>query len=266
MHAFVLFATGVCSLAAITPPERPVATLEFSASPTEWVTTLEMTTASGAKYLQPLKFDAIKQGNVFRFDALRQLIDANWMAELEGERSVMIYGARKKDRSCDPVKTLIISHRVIRGGRGDPPKLSGTGGAAVEIRKDATAPPASTKPPPPGPDLGDEAYVEFDFSTLPRAGDGEYRFRVIVLTPHEKVKYDLEVKGPRKFSPETHCDALAYNLRGTQFKAQVVGETKLRVYGCVNNGYWYPATEGRIESAELTKDELPKVTNPQKKG
>jgi hypothetical protein len=39
-----------------------------------------------------------------------------------------------------------------------------------------------------------------------------------------------------------------------------VGKTKLRVYGGVWADQFYSATKGSIESPDLTKDELPKVT------
>src|SRR5207302_7289211 len=122
------------------------------------------TTESGAAYTLPLVFD--EKTNAFEFVALRQLLAANWMAEVD-RRSVVIHGARKRDGTADRVKTLVATNRVVRQDDDHPgstmPKLVGVGGVKVETREST----GQEKPPatklPTGPDLGSEAFVEFDF-------------------------------------------------------------------------------------------------------
>ena len=53
-------------------------------------------------------------------------------------------------------------------------------------------------------------------------------------------------------------------MKDNRFEAEVVGMTRLRVYGRIWNGKLIPATEGKVESKNLKKEELPKVKNPPK--
>ncbi|HVL13072.1 MAG TPA: hypothetical protein VM529_10935 [Gemmata sp.] len=109
-------------------------------------------------------------------------------------------------------------------------------------------------------------YVEFDFSTLPLNGTGDCSFTLTVLTADKDLKYTAELKGPRKFDPEVTCAGYASSMRDSRFKAEVVEKTKLRVYGRMFNDKLIPATKGIVESPDLTKDELPRVKNPEVKG
>ena len=111
-----------------------------------------------------------------------------------------------------------------------------------------------------------ESYVEFDFSTLPSTGEGNCTFTLIVLTADRDYKYRAERKGARKFDPQATCAGYAGNMEVNKFKAVIVDKTKLRVYGRILNGKLIPATKGMVESPDLTPAELPKVTNPTKKG
>jgi hypothetical protein len=116
------------------------------------------------------------------------------------------------------------------------------------------------KPREPGP------YVEFDFSSLPRDGEGKYSLTLTVLTTDKDLKYSMESETPRKFDPEVTCAAFAVNMKANRFKAEVVDKTKLRVYGRTFNDKLIPATKGMVESSDLRPEELPKVKNPEKKG
>ena len=108
-------------------------------------------------------------------------------------------------------------------------------------------------------------YVEFDFSTIPCDGEGKYSLTITVLTADKDLKYQTEIKGPRKFDREVTCAGLAINLTDNKFKAEVVDKTKLRVYGRIWNDKLIPATKGMVESPNLKPEELPKVKNPENK-
>lgn len=105
-------------------------------------------------------------------------------------------------------------------------------------------------------------YVEFDFSTLPRDREEDYRLRLTVLTTNKVLKYSMEGKMRGKRSPEGCCDLLAASLMANSFKVEVVDKTKLRVYGRIFNDELIPAIQGRVESPDLKKEELPRVKNP----
>ena len=44
-------------------------------------------------------------------------------------------------------------------------------------------------------------------------------------------------------------------------KAEIIGKTRLRVYGQVRDGRFHHALKGSVESEDLKPAELPKVTN-----
>ena len=50
-------------------------------------------------------------------------------------------------------------------------------------------------------------YVEFDFSTLPGNGVGDYSLTLIVLTADKDLKYRIELKGPKRIKPDDICEA-----------------------------------------------------------
>jgi hypothetical protein len=109
-------------------------------------------------------------------------------------------------------------------------------------------------------------YVEFDFSTMPRDGEGNCAYTLTVLTVDRDLKYSVESKGPKKFTPDVVCAAWECSMRINSFKVEIVDKTKLRVYGQIFNDKLIPATKGIVESRDLTPDELPKVKNPESKG
>lgn len=111
-----------------------------------------------------------------------------------------------------------------------------------------------------------QAYVEFDFSTLPSDGEGDCAFLLTVLTTDKELKYSIECKGPKKFAPDVTCAGFAASMELNRFKAEVVDNTKLRVYGRIWNDKLIPATKGMVESKDLKPEELPKVKNPTKEG
>jgi hypothetical protein len=49
-----------------------------------------------------------------------------------------------------------------------------------------------------------------------------------------------------------------------RWRAKVVDNTKLRVYGRNFNDKLIPAIEGKVTSPNLKKEEMPKVKNPPK--
>lgn len=110
-------------------------------------------------------------------------------------------------------------------------------------------------------------YVEFDFSTLPENGEGECSLTLTVFTEDKDLKYTSTMKGNVKKVPSGDiCAFFAGDMKDNRFKAEVVGKTKLRVYGRIFNGELIPATKGMVESKDLKPEELPKVKNPEKKG
>src|SRR5262249_23790031 len=115
-----------------------------------------------------------------------------------------------------------------------------------------------------------KGYVEFDFSALPREGDGLYSFTVAVLTGDEDTKVTKTVTRRRNAQGKGGavarvCSDIDVFLRERRFDCDVVDDTKLRVYGRFVDGKYIPVTKGIVESSDLAKDEIPKVNNPTKK-
>jgi hypothetical protein len=243
------------------PPPPAKAVLDFFGSPKAWEMTLEMTTASGAVYELRIDLDD-NVGNIFRHMTQRQFIKANWMAEMSGDRSIHIYGVRTKEGKADAVKTLVLTNRVRRG-EGQTPELRESGGVKVKTRKGEAGdmPAREGKPPPPGPDLGEEPFVEFDFSPLPEwSPDVKFSLRVDTADPKTYFKTSFTGVGSRA----DICIGLEESLNEIGLKAEVAGKTKLRVYGKVRDNRFNPATKGTVDSDILTPAELPKVTNPKR--
>lgn len=111
-----------------------------------------------------------------------------------------------------------------------------------------------------------EAYVEFDFSTLPRGGTGTYTVKMTVETKDKDITFSEPLEFARVTDPNTNCEFVAVFLNRNKWKAEVVNKTKLRVYGRIWNDKLIPATRGKVESSDLRPEELPKVKNPEKKG
>jgi len=107
-------------------------------------------------------------------------------------------------------------------------------------------------------------YVEFDFTPLPRDGEGKCRYTLTVFSADKDLTYSVESEGPKQFIPDNVCGTWANSLRINRWKAEVVDKTKLRVYGRMFNDKLIPATGGKVTSPDLKKEELPKVKNPPK--
>ena len=270
MRAFamvtVLLLTGPAS--AADPPAKkselpPHAVLEFSRDRTldQWTTTFELTTASGAAYELTVLFGV--RGNAYAKMAMQELLATNWMVE-EFDRNVRIYGVRAKDGTADAVKALTITNRLVKG-EGQMPTLSAVGGAKVTTKDDdkpAKADP-KRKVPPTGPKFPTETFVEVDFGVLP-AGTAcvFWEFKWDVRTTAGKDEPNLQ------FKFEVNSDEAAENCQlcagivfwDCSYKIEAVGKTKLRIYGAVLNGRYYPAEGATIQSPQLKANQLPKVT------
>lgn len=247
--------------------EPPHAVLEFSRDVTlkQWTTTFELTTTSGANYEITIPFG--ERGNNYDERAMEALLTANWMVEV-ADRNVRIHGVRKKDGTADAVKELTITNLLVKG-EGRTPTLSAVGDAKVTA-KDADKPVKADpkrKTPPAGPKFPGETFVEVDFGVLP-AGTAcvFWEFKWDVRTTAGKEEPNLQ------FKFEVNSDEAAENCLlcadsifwDCSYKIEAVGKTKLRIYGAVLNGRYYPAENATIESPQLKANQLPKVTPPKR--
>ncbi len=107
------------------------------------------------------------------------------------------------------------------------------------------------------------AYVDFDFKPLPETVGRKWTMTVKVETTQAGVVYSDRV-GPVEGYLERLglCEALVSGMEEAGFKAEVVYESRVRVYGRTVGGKYYPAVKGIIEAPDLKKDELPKVRGP----
>jgi hypothetical protein len=124
--------------------------------------------------------------------------------------------------------------------------------------------PVGANPKPREPEM--VPYVEFDFRTLPQVGTGTYTVKLTIETQDKDVKFSESLEFARGTNPNTNCEFVAAFLNRNKFKSEVINKTKLRVYGRTFNDKLIPATKGMVESPDLKPEELPKVTNPEKKG
>lgn len=256
------------------PPAKPAEPLhavltfgERKKQPKSWFMKLELKTASGSVYELPILLDTDKETDPLG-SMQRAMMDANWMADpSRKERTIRIYGARKKDGTVDAVKSLALTNRIVHG-EGELPNLTAVGGATVDAREDkGEAKPERVGMRPKGPDLGAEPHVEFDFTHLPDVQDVYWNFVLKLHTTQwaEPDKSEFEI-----ISQGVHdgflCRIMAEMMNERGIKAERVGKTKLRVYGWVHKDRFYPVTKGSIESPELKGDQLPKVTQPKAGG
>lgn len=134
----------------------------------------------------------------------------------------------------------------------------------------AGAAPGGDDPAPKPRPKPNAPYVEFDFSALTEKCPGRFAYTITILSADKDLKFSMETSGDpkdhmgRRPGPRPECSAWSTLLRINDWKAEVVDKTKLRVYGVISNGKLIPATEGKVESPTLKKDELPKVKNPPK--
>jgi hypothetical protein len=268
----ILFPTVLLLLAALAPsvadsPEEekrpPHAVISFpEGHPKAWITTFELTTASGARY--EVRFN-YRDGMDFYAETAALLLAANWVVELTAFTCMRVHGARTKRGETDPVRSLVLVHHLVEG-KGAMPLLRSVDGVKVEVKTDdgtaKTAP--AGKPPPTGPDLGAESYVEFDLSTVPAgAGKAPPSVTFEIYTTAGSDDSSAWISTPvDPAAPAQAAAGLLESLSQTGCKAEVVGQTRLRVYGQVRGDRYYPALKGSVDSDDLRPEELPKVTNP----
>ncbi|HJZ54126.1 MAG TPA: hypothetical protein VKE74_04180 [Gemmataceae bacterium] len=268
----VSFLAAVGLSPAANPPAKkadpPHAMLAFSRDRTlrQWVSTFEMTTASGQVYGLWIEYGA--RGNMYDTDTLKALLAANWVAAPTEDGSVRVYGVRTAEGKTDAVKSLTVTNRLVKG-TGQMPKLSGIGEVKVDTKEDdGKARPAAEKRPPTGPKIADDTFVEFDLTTLPPGAMGVFwrlTFEVRTTAEEEEPWIRIPMEVASDGAAETITDVIEITLADAGFKSEVVGKTKFRVYGGVWEGRYYPATKGSVESPNLKKEQLPKVTDAMKK-
>lgn len=115
------------------------------------------------------------------------------------------------------------------------------------------------------PGAAEEAYVEFDFIPVPCA-EGPWKIKVVVESMRKGLMYAEEVTSPNGTPREVLCETYAAGLKEIGFEAKIIDKSKIRVYGVTQDGKFYPATKGSVETEGLKKNEVPKVTVVGKKG
>lgn len=260
MLARVVIAVGI-TLPIAAPMPRPVATLELVTNSSAYRMTVQVTTESGATYALPVSPDT-DNTEMARDQVYIRMVAANWLVDSDDHFAIRIYGVRAKGNKVDPIRGLVVSAR--RDKEREIVKLSSTAGAKVELQEGDGKP--VPKAPPVGPDLGQEPYVEFDFGPIPELKPGGWKMTLTVLTADKDVKYTevFEVDQLGFTRRTLVCGGYKKSMTEIGFKAEVVDDVKLRVYGCSRGGRFYPAAKGAIEPTNLKKGEWPKVTNPPK--
>ncbi|QJW95730.1 hypothetical protein [Frigoriglobus tundricola] len=268
-----VFAVAVPGVASATDPpakqvDPPYALLEFSGDRTlkQWTTTFEMTTASGATYELAIDFGDRSSG--YANASVKAQLAANWVAEPTDNGNVRIYGVRTKEGKADAVKAMTATNR-LRGGMGQMPILTGSGGATVKVKTDdgEAKPDPARKVPPRGPEFREETFVEFDLSTLPAGAKGtswklNWEIRTTAGKDEPWVSVPMEVTSVE--APVISVEVLDCVLPDSAFKAEAIGKTKIRVYGAVLGDRYYPAEKGSVTSPHLKPEQLPKITNPKR--
>lgn len=127
---------------------------------------------------------------------------------------------------------------------------------AVAIWFCAVGPPKPAEEP-------EGSYVEIDFSPLPSPVNRNYSVTVTIITPDKDFHYSSEAKISGS-EADGVCRLYAKHMEFNRWRAKVVDNTKLRVYGRNFNDKLIPAIEGKVTSPNLKKEEMPKVKNPPK--
>jgi hypothetical protein len=259
MYALFLAAAGTWVAAPVAesePAARPKATIAIDPHRAEFRLLVEISTASGKTYSVP--FDVQTNSSVLARDrVLGGLVHANWLAGKTGDFELEVFGVRAKGGKIDPVKSLVVIAPKENGR--EIAKLDATEGVKVEVREGDGK--SVAKPLPVGPDLGAEAYVEFDFSPIP-IDTGPWEVTMEVHTTLKDFTASDGHNAPNGSSWTVLCEGFASGLGTIAFKAEVVDKKKVRVYGGVYDGKFYPATRGTVASPNLKKEQLPKITNP----
>jgi hypothetical protein len=260
MLTLIAVVLGACVAGSAEQPKvRPKATLELVYVPPTCKFMMEVTTMSGANFTIPLDLDAA--GELARNLAYGKLVHANWLVERSGAFGIEIYGVRTKGGQSDPIKTLVVTARKVKGR--EIVKLDRAGDVKVELRDDDPKP--GPKPPPVGPDLGDEPFVEFDFTKIP-CEKAPWDVTIRVLTSLKDLSGNVEDMAAPDGTPREGLELMllsaADSLEEIGYKAQLVDKFKIRVYGGLFDGKFYPATKGIVESKTLKKADLPTVKAP----
>lgn len=258
MYAFLAIVSLI-----LTPPH---ATLSFSGDVKldQWATTFELTTASGANYEKTILFGV--RGNMHTEKVMEELLAANWLVEAV-KREVRIYGVRTKDGKGDAIKSLAITNRIVKGF-GRMPGLTATGGAKASATDDEQ--PAKVDPmrkvPSAGPVFADDPFVELDFAPVPKGEPclfWEFKFDLRTTAGKEEPNLQFTIEVNAQNAAEYLLDFIGIYWRAS-YKVEQVGKTKVRFYGAVYQGRYYPAADATIKSKHLVDEQLPKVTPPKK--
>lgn len=267
----VISAAVLLLLSVPTPPADkageqklpPHAVIVFAQDPPRaWTTTFELTTASGSCYEVRLHY---REAMNHETETTALLLAANWVVELTPFEPVRVYGARTKGGGTDPVRSLVLTHQLV-DGRGAMPQVRSVDGVRAAASADGgTAGPARAGiPRPTGPDLGADSFVEFDLATIPATS----------LEQSPGVTFELYTgagadgfccASSRQLDPAAPGEAAAELLESFTLlgcRAEVVGRTRVRLYGHVRQGRYHPALRGSVDSDDLKPGELPRVTNP----
>ena len=101
-----------------------------------------------------------------------------------------------------------------------------------------------------------EPYIEIDFTPMP--GD-QVRSTITVTVETTDKDLTFSERITVKMKHDALCDLVVNILGDVKFKAEVVGKSKVRVYGRTFNDKFYPVTKGSVTSPDLEKEQLPTV-------
>lgn len=108
------------------------------------------------------------------------------------------------------------------------------------------------------------SYFEVDLSTLPINEKWAWSFKINVLTERTTL-----TDGPNNdgiSNVEAICNSLVFVFDEVGYKVKVVDKSKIRIYGKIYEGRYWPATNVRIvETKGLKKEEIPRVKSSKKK-
>ena len=250
-------------------PEKPPphAYIAFAQTDTlkKWTSLLTITTVRKARYQVRLEYGP--KAN-FDEDTVHHLLAANWLVAMSFEPvSIRVFGVRAPGGEVDAIESItILNHRV--DGSVQCQRLFSRGGIKVQTKNvdGKTRPALEEKPLPTGPDIRNEAYVEFDLSSLPTvlAGVSWYvNFHVFAPQDGEyDIDPDVSIGETVDASKPLDCaTGVLESLSSASCKAELIGLTKPRVYGRVVGGRYFPVHRGKVESEDLHPEELPKVKN-----
>jgi hypothetical protein len=174
-----------------------------------------------------------------------------------------IYGTRTRSGETDPVRSLIITNRVIEGEAATP-QLRSVGGVSVKVKKPTTEEKGEGPQRRSGPHIAEASFVEFDIEPVAVAGPAAVPWRAWWGVSFRPGDPNPCISVSLDFDPTKPCEILEEILesfQGDGCKAEIIGRTRLRVYGIVIGGRYYPALKGSIYDEDPLPEVLPKVTN-----